>query len=125
MTQKRKKVILIVDDEPDICMLLEDDLAEAGYQIFSAHSGNEAYQIIKNQEIDAVLTDVRMPKVNGLLLAKFINSKSTVPIVMMSGYPIGDVEKELDDLKIHSFLTKPFDKNKVLTVLESVFNKSD
>ena len=101
-----RKTILIVDNEPmirDLCRKVLDD-----YQIVEAADGEEAYDLFLRGGIDLVLTDVRMPKMNGLeLLRKLKEREPTVVVIIMTGY--ADKELILKALKADAddFIIKP------------------
>ena len=101
--------ILIVDDEQMIRELLVDILAAAGnYRLLTAANGEEALTIFTNQEVDLVLTDLRMPGVTGLeLLAELRRIKEDVPVIILTGY--GRREDVIEALRLgaSNFLMKP------------------
>ena len=84
---KNKPVILIVDDEPLKVLTLEEHLKEAGYSVFTAVNGLDALDLLKTKSIDAVVTDVRMPGLDGLsLLEESMKLDASRPVLVMTGY---------------------------------------
>src|SRR2546426_615535 len=80
--------ILVVDDESAILRLLREALTQWGYQVTSASSAAEALQALRGDMFDAVITDIRMPDMNGLELLKEIKRHDeSVEVVVMTGYP--------------------------------------
>ncbi|MDP8242990.1 MAG: response regulator [Candidatus Hinthialibacter antarcticus] len=101
--------ILIVDDEQMIRELLVDILTAAGnYRLLTAANGEEALTVFTNQEVDLVLTDLRMPGVTGLeLLAELRRIKEDVPVIILTGH--GRREDVIEALRLgaSNFLMKP------------------
>src|SRR6184192_2503926 len=100
--------ILIVDDEAAILRLLKEALTQWGYQVTGASSGAEALQALRGDMFDAVITDIRMPDMNGLELLKEIKRHDeSVEVVVMTGYPT--IASAVEALKEGAFdyLSKP------------------
>src|SRR5881409_2011800 len=100
--------ILVVDDESAILRLLKEALSEWGYQVTGASSGAEALQALRGDMFDAVITDIRMPDMNGLELLKEIKRHDeSVEVVVMTGYPT--IASAVEALKVGAFdyLSKP------------------
>ena len=112
-----EKSILIVDDEPDILSALTLFLESLNhFKVYQAISGNEALSIISKNNIDLVISDVRMPDGDGIFLIKQLKNKLThgLKFIFMTGY--SDLnQKDALDLGAIEILRKPFD----LSVLES------
>ena len=84
-----KATILVVDDEPILRELLEEEFIDLGYQVLTSSGGNEAFELVQsNPKIDIVLTDMRMPDGDGVeLLKKVKNSNIDSPaIILLSGF---------------------------------------
>jgi two-component system cell cycle sensor histidine kinase/response regulator CckA len=85
--------ILVVEDEPELRELVEFVLSEAGYQVLAAASGEKALEVVDGQDIDLLLTDVRMRGMGGFALAKKLrDQRPTVKVLYVTGYP-DDMEK--------------------------------
>src|SRR5438876_2134882 len=100
--------ILVVDDESAILRLLREALTQWGYQVTSASSAAEALQALRGDMFDAVITDIRMPDMNGLELLKEIKRHDeSVEVVVMTGYPT--IASAVEALKVGAFdyLSKP------------------
>ncbi len=113
--------ILVVDDETAITDLLRGCLSEKGYQVTTATNGREALEALRAEEFDLVLTDLRMPCLDGLQLlkaAKDINPR--LPVIFISGY--GEAKTVVTALKAgaENFLAKPLD----LELLEQVVEQT-
>jgi DNA-binding NtrC family response regulator len=110
--------VLIVDDETNVRRVLGTVLEQAGYYTTRAESGEQALQLVRAQDPDLVLTDLKMPGMDGLeLLQKLREGFPEIPVVMLTAH--GTVENAVEAMKrgAHDFLTKPFDKEHVLAVI--------
>lgn len=104
------ETILIVDDERNYLLVLEDLLVEEGYQVLTADSGQKGLEIVEEHELDAVITDMKMPGMDGLTLFEFIHERQPdLPVIMMTAY--GTQEKALEAMKKGAFdyIFKPFE----------------
>jgi CheY-like chemotaxis protein len=80
--------ILVVDDEPWSRQFIASFLRKEGYEVTEASDGAEAIELINSSRFDLVLSDVRMPRVDGVALAMHVCSKvPTIPIILMTGVP--------------------------------------
>ena len=113
------KNALIVDDEKDLREVICYDFEKKGFTVFTSANGNEAIEIIKNQKIDVVLSDIQMPECDGICLLKKISLiTSQKPIfLLMSGFSHyrPDEVEELGALKL---LSKPLDRKEMFHLIE-------
>lgn len=110
--------LLIVDDESFLRKVLVARLQDFGARILEAENGEEALKLIKTEVIDAVLTDIVMPKMDGLeLLAKIREMGLMTPVVILTG--VGDQTRALTALRLGAsdFLDKPFESSVVREVM--------
>ena len=112
--------ILVVDDDPDIHILLASILADAGHRVESAYDGNEGLARLEAEPFHLVLTDVRMPGLDGLdLLLKIHQRRPSTPVVVMTAQNTPEnVTRSLRD-RAFTYFSKPFS---AATVLEIVAN---
>ncbi|HEX7665302.1 MAG TPA: sigma-54 dependent transcriptional regulator [Polyangiaceae bacterium] len=113
-----KQQVLIVDDEPNLRKILSAQLSRDGYDVLTAEDGEQGLQMLKEHHIDLVITDLKMPKVDGMaLLREALREDSELPIVMITAH--GTVDTAVEALKIGAFdyLTKPFDKDEVRQIV--------
>jgi len=105
------ETILIVDDEKNYPLILSAVLEEEGYETLTANSGEEALEILKNSDgVDLVVTDMKMPSMDGIELLEHIKTKDPeLPVIMMTAY--GTVEKAVEAMQkgAYSFIQKPFE----------------
>lgn len=84
MTAKREKIILIVDDEPDLRSVYVEELQFNGYQCLEADGGYKAIEIMKAHPIALVISDMRMPQGSGIDVLKHAGFK--IPVIIVSGF---------------------------------------
>lgn len=101
--------ILVVDDEPMICQQLERLYAQAGYNVTTRNTAEEALERLEEEDIDLVITDMRLPKLSGVDLTKQIQEKwPDVPVIVMTGYAHIDSAVEVLKLGASDYIVKPF-----------------
>ena len=120
---KDKPVVLVVDDQPQNIELLEAYLAPQSYEVVQAANGEEALEKLSGGQIDLVLLDVMMPKMDGFeVLKKMRADKKTrlIPVVMVTA--LQEVEDRVKALEAgcDDFLSKPFDKAELLSRVKSI-----
>lgn len=102
------KTILLVDDEPIMLKMLKWRLETQGYQVINAASGIEALKIIETQTIDIVITDVRMPIMDGLTLVKKMKQLDQAPpCLVMSGHGDIDMNSLAQQVGANGYVSKP------------------
>jgi len=113
-----KKQVLIVDDEPNLRKILAAQLSRDGYDVLLAEDGEQGLALLREHHIDLVVTDLKMPKVDGMtLLREALAEQPELPIVMITAH--GTVDTAVEALKLGAFdyLTKPFDKEEVRQIV--------
>lgn len=114
------KTILVVDDELGYREMLQMDLAGQGFNVYTAGGGFEALEILKKEKIDLVVTDMKMPNMDGLDTVIAIKKNHPgIPIVLMTGYAVEDRVQKALQLKATTCLKKPFDIEELTTVIHS------
>jgi len=123
---KRSETILIVDDSTETLELLKRNIDNQNktYRIFTTTNVSDAIQKLKTTPIDIVITDLRMPEIDGMHLVKFVkdNYKDT-EILVITGFP--SVETAVESIKFgaNEYLIKPFTDKELLNALQKVSNK--
>ena len=112
------KKVLIVEDEPTIrktfTLLLEDR-----YRVLAAETAREALQRCRKVKIDLIITDLRLPDMNGLeMIERFREAGYQGDVIMISGYPQDIDTQVLLDLSIGYFFAKPLDLNEMNSAIE-------
>ncbi|AFL83844.1 response regulator with CheY-like receiver domain and winged-helix DNA-binding domain [Belliella baltica DSM 15883] len=115
--------ILIVDDEPNILLSLEYLFKKEGFKVFIARDGEEALEIISEDQPELVLLDIMMPKVDGYEVCKFIKDKhDDIKVVFLTAKSKQqDVEKGLN-LGADLYLTKPFGNKDLVSKVKNLLN---
>lgn len=109
------ETILIVDDEKNYPPVLSAVLEEEGFETLTANSGQNALEILENSEVDLVLADMKMPKMDGIQLLERIKARdSNLPVIMMTGH--GTVEKAVEAMQkgALNYILKPFDNRRLI-----------
>jgi len=110
--------ILVVDDETNYLTVMEALLGSEGYEVLTAPGGHEALKIASSADLDLVLTDMKMPKMNGIeLLGELKRLYPDLPVIMMTAY--GTVEKAVAAMKAGAFdyILKPFKNEELLVTI--------
>jgi nitrogen regulation protein NR(I) len=121
-----KKQILVVDDEPNLRRVLSALLARDGYDVHTAEDGQQALDILAEHHIDMVITDLRMPRIDGMeLLRRALAMDSELPVVLITAH--GTVDNAVEALKTGAFdyITKPFDQAEVRTIVKKALRTRD
>lgn len=111
--------ILIVDDELNMRLVLQAMLKKEGYEVASASDGLEALRMLKAGPFDVVVTDLKMPKLDGLgLLERMIHEYPSIPVIIITAH--GTVATAVDALKKGAFdyISKPFEQEDLKNVIE-------
>src|SRR5262249_29510833 len=110
--------VLIADDEESIRHVLLTLLQERGYQVRAVSDGEEALREVSTRDYDALVTDVRMPKMNGLDLVRAAQAASPeTTVIVMSAYGSHELAIEAMKAGAYDYLGKPFWPDEVLLVL--------
>ncbi len=118
--------ILIVDDEKVIRETLKDILEYEGYKTDEAAEGEKALEMIKKKKYDAVILDIKMPKMDGIeVLEKSMSFNPEIPIIMLSGHATIEIAIEATKKGAYSFLTKPPDLNQLLLTVRNAVEKNE
>ncbi len=125
MTEKDKmNRILVVDDSANTRKIIQRNLSEKGYKVFTTADVNNAIQILNSISIDLVITDLKMPKVSGIELIKHVreNNKDS-EVIMITGYP--SIESAVEAVKIgaQDYLTKPFTNEELFKAVKKALDK--
>ena len=102
------KPILIVDDEPIVRESIKDWLKEAGYQVVTAESGEEALELIEKQDFSVIVLDVRLPGKTGITVLKEVKAlKPEIKSIVITAYPSTELAAEATKLGAVDYLVKP------------------
>jgi two-component system NtrC family response regulator len=120
------KNILVVDDEENIREIITEFLDTLGYNVISARDGEEALRMCTKYSFDLVITDIRMPKLNGLKLLQMLKQIfPTLPVILMTGYQPSKSQEEAMTTKADAYLLKPFSLSSLRDILLKVIKRYD
>lgn len=115
------KIVLLVDDEPDIRFTARFMLEPEGYSLLEAATGEQALELLNETTPDAILLDIRLPGIQGWDVLNHVRANQPgVPVVMMSAHSSGDTMKRAMAEGSTAYLLKPFKQDDLLRVLEDV-----
>jgi two-component system, NtrC family, response regulator HydG len=117
--------ILIVDDDPDICSLLQRFLEKKEFKAHYEHDGRSATDWLKTNSADLVLLDFKLPDYTGIeVLQKIKVLQKNVPVIMITGY--SDMRIAIEALKkgAHDYVTKPLHPDEILMIIRSAISES-
>lgn len=121
---RKKYSILVVDDEPLIRESLFEILRIEGYSVEMAVSAEEAFKLLSKSKIDIVVTDFKLPKMNGLeLLGKIKKDFSEIEVIMITGY--GSIESAVEAMKkgAYDYITKPINDHEIKNIISKIVEK--
>jgi two-component system, OmpR family, KDP operon response regulator KdpE len=121
---EEKHKILIVDDEPQITRVLKTTLSSRGYSARTASDGDDAVQVIKEWSPDLVITDLRMPNMDGIQLCRHLRMKSQIPIIVLSVRGEERTKVEALDAGADDYVTKPFSTNELLARVRATLRRA-
>ncbi len=117
--------ILVTDDESRMRKLVRDFLSREGYQVLEAGDGEEAVDVFFNhQDIDLVIMDVMMPKMDGWSAVQEIRQYSKVPIIMLTAKDSEKDELKSFDLGVDEFISKPFSPKILIARVQAILRRS-
>jgi two-component system, NtrC family, response regulator len=112
--------ILVVDDEPNYLIVLSELLRDEGFEVYIAADGREALAIVKEVDLDLVVTDMQMPGMDGMALLDEIKGiNQDLPVVIITAY--ADIEKAVAAMQAgaYSYLAKPFSNDELIVTINN------
>ena len=122
--KQKDKTVLIVDDDTEMCWVLEYLLKKNGFYIQKALSGSDAITLVRQNHFQLIFLDAKLPDIEGFELArKFHEIDPAIPIFLVSGYFYSD-DKEIQDALINGiisgFISKPFQNDEIIKAIELI-----
>src|SRR5262245_11717453 len=121
-----KRQILVADDEANLRRLLAAQLQQDGFEVHTVADGAEAITALKDHHIDAVITDLRMPHVDGLQLLRHCQEHyPELPVILITAH--GTVETAVEAMRSGAFdyISKPFDRTEMRNVVAKAVRTRD
>ena len=120
----------MAEDDPVNQLLIRDLLYDfftgQGWSITVAESGEKALELLRDKPVDLVLTDIKMPEMDGLqLAAELKESHPDLPVVVMTGYPSVDSAVTALRTRVEDYVIKPFNINQLYKLVEATVRRSD
>jgi len=119
--------ILVVENEVSNRILIERVLSTRGYFCLTASNGREALEILDQQRVDLILTDLSMPVLDGYRTMQLIRARpalANVPIVAVTAYALNDENEAAMQIGCNEYLTKPFKPRQLLEVVDRLLLQS-
>ena len=121
------KMILLVEDNIEYLDMLKKMLKDHGYEVTTADNGKDGLEILKKNDpsIDIIITDLHMPSLNGLEMAKEVFSKkiSEAPIIVLTTETSIKMRKEGIEAGVHHWIIKPVQKEKFLGTVDLIYER--
>jgi DNA-binding NtrC family response regulator len=118
---EKQAPILVVDDEPEMCWILENIIRRMGLACMTAFNAGEAIVLTKSNQFSMVFLDAKLPDIDGLELArKLRKTNDRLPIAIVSGYFYQDdptIKAVLQEGLIAAFVGKPFDHDEIVSAI--------
>jgi putative nucleotidyltransferase with HDIG domain len=116
--------ILVVDDDESICKLCETSLRQVGYGVATTSSAIDACQMVKNDSYDLILTDIKMPRMDGMELMREIKTVSPdKAVIFMTAYPTLDMAVDAVREGAYNFINKPFSISEMVLAVNNAFER--
>ena len=126
MRKMGSETIMIVDDDPMILGFIEEEIVQYGYKPILANNAEEALSLAQKEKVDLLLTDIMMPGINGIDLAKkFAVLNPEVKILFMSGYVCPSLAHQGIPESEYAFVQKPFAHNVLVKKIRRVLSGPD
>ena len=123
MRNMGSETVMIVDDDPMILSFIEEEIAQYGYKPILAKNAEEALSFAQKERIDLLLTDIMMPGINGIDLAKqFAVLNPEVKILFMSGYICPSIAHQGIPESEYAFVQKPFAPNVLVKKMRKILS---
>ncbi|HUT53575.1 MAG TPA: response regulator [bacterium] len=122
------KKLMIVDDSPAIAEVIREGLVKAGYEVFVAHNGFEALRDLETVAPDLILTDINMPKLDGLKLCQAIQNRletRSIPFIFFSSSYDEKTVKKGKEIGAKYFIAKPFTIEAILECVKEALAGPD
>ncbi|MBC5639567.1 MULTISPECIES: response regulator transcription factor [Clostridia] len=118
------KTILIIEDEIRIRFLLKDYLLSEGFSVIEACDGEEGLKVFKNNNVDLILLDIMMPKIDGLTVLETIRTVSDIPIILLTAKSQEEDKLYGYDIGADDYVTKPFSPKILVAKVKALLKRT-
>lgn len=115
--------ILVIDDEPDLTMMVRMRLEAAGYEVIEANDGQEGLDKARKENPDLIILDLMLPKLDGYKVCrmlKFDEKYKKIPVIMFTARAQDSDKKLAEEVGATAYLTKPFDPQTLLSKIQEL-----
>lgn len=125
----KKYKLLLLDDEEDLLEILLDVLEDGGIaeisEIITVMNGLEGLEAVAKHDFDCIVSDINMPKMNGIAFVKEVQGNGfSKPVIFLSAHGDPETIKKTEKLDIFNFIQKPFDENDLCSKINEAFKHS-
>jgi DNA-binding NtrC family response regulator len=123
-----KARILLIEDDADLIELFTDALIASGYNVDKFTNPLEALSVFEHNpdNYDLILSDVRMPEINGIeLIKKMKDINESINCVLMSAFDVGDYQEEMKELELKTFMRKPMHIKQLVNAVGECLKRSN
>lgn len=118
-----KTPVLVIDDETDVLKLVEFLLWNTEYELLKASDAERGLQIVRDHQPAVVIVDIMMPRMDGFTVLQRIREiKPGMPVIIFTARSTRSDEKKAEELGANGFISKPFNRQKLLAALETALN---
>ena len=118
------KPILVVDDEKSMRDFLSIFLKQEGYKVKCASSGRDAFELLEKKEFDLVITDIKMPDINGVDVLKKVKSLNlNTPVIMITAFASNETAMEALNQGVYDYISKPFNVDEMKIIVKRALEK--
>jgi DNA-binding NtrC family response regulator len=123
---KNQRTIMLLDDDSHQREYLSDVLQENGYQVISFADANEALSAIRQKAFHLVITDLKMPDIDGLKFVEMLHEiHSEIPVIMVTGHASVETYFKALGLGVFEFINKPINESEIKRIVQAVIDKSN
>lgn len=116
--------IIVIDDEPGMCRLLQTILGEEGYKVSTFHKPTEALKTFKQEHFDLVITDICMPKISGIDILKEVKTiLPAIPVILITAYSTVESAVEAMKMGASDYVVKPFKNDEIIMKVQKILEK--
>ena len=117
----KELTLLFVEDEDDLVEIISDTLVKLEANFLTAKNGQEALDLLKDNKVDVVVTDINMPVMNGIVMIEKIKELyPSMPVIVMSAHTEMEYIQKTEELGVKDYLIKPFDFIKFIELVSSM-----